>query len=312
MKKYFNIQAEFQKKLYDFSKMTHEEKEKITKEFILSAHKELSEVLDCINWKSHRREDKNFSLSNLTEELIDVFKYLINIAVVWDISPERFDEVFDSKTAVVLQRHKQEFFKAEPGEKVCAIDLDDVLNEFQSYFAKIYNEKHGTSFKTEREIKKNINSLEYAEFKNWWRESGIKAHIPVKTGAPEFTRSLRNKNYRIIIISSRPYKQYSRIFPDTMYWLKKNKITYDDLYFEEDKHLKILKHFPNLSFMVEDNDKYARQVAKEGYRVFLLKEKTLEFIGRSEIMIDEKGKEIIEKLDIVPVQKLNDIIQYIK
>lgn len=276
MKKFFKIQRDFQKKLYDLEKLTHEEKVKLSKDFILAAHKELSEVLDCLEWKNHRKEDKNFVFSNLNEEIIDVFKYIVNICVVWGISSNQFEDVFDSKTMVVLQRYKQEFLKPNDDEKTCAIDLDDVLNEWERFFVDTFNEKYKTKFTSDKQIRNHLGPLKYAEYKHWWRDSGIKRKIPAKCGASSFVKSLKKKGYRIVIISSRPYREYSRIFSDTLWWLKKNHIKFDDIYFEEHKHLKILKHFPKLSFMVEDNKDYAFQVAKEGYRVYLLSKEKVE------------------------------------
>jgi len=299
MKKYFKTQIEHQRRLYDFDNFSEEDKIKLTKDFILSGHKEFSEVLDCIKWKSHRKEDdKRFTLSNLEEELIDVFKYLINICVVWGITPEEFDRVFDAKTEVVLQRFRQEFIKPKKDEKVCAIDLDGVLNEWEQFFIKTFNEANNTKYLSDAEIRKHTNPLDYADFKHWWRDSGIKLNIPVKKHAAEFTRFLKKKKYRIIIISSRPYKKYSRIFPDTMDWLKKYHISYDDVYFEEDKHLKILRHFPRLKFMIEDNERFASQVARAGYRVFLFNQNPTE--------------EIQKNKSVVCVKSLKEIEQYIR
>ncbi|MHB8483650.1 MAG: hypothetical protein ACYDBV_13130 [Nitrospiria bacterium] len=299
MKKYFEEQAEFQKNLYDFDKMSYEEKVKLTKDFVLSAHKELSEVLDCLNWKSHRKEDKMFSPSNLGEEIVDVFKYIINIALVWGIKPEEFDKFFVDKSEVVRQRHKQEFLKAVPGEKVCAIDLDDTLNEWMKTWVTYVNTLTGQNYKDDKEIRASINALEFANMKHVWRESGVKNTAKMKKGASALTKYLKKKGYRIIIISSRPYKQYSRMFPDTLLWLRRNHIAFDDLYFEDNKHLKILKQFPKLSFMVENDEKYVQQVAKEGYRVFHLNE---ECNGLCSLKVKDKdGKNLP---DVPPYDKI--------
>ena len=296
MKKYIEIQKEFQKKLHDIDSMSHEEKVKLSKDFILSAHKELSEVLDCFKWKTHRNEDKNFVSSNLREELVDVFKFFVNLLVLWDINAEEFDKTFDDKTEVVEQRYKQEHIGAKPGEKVCAVDLDDVLNEWHEFFVKTYNEKNGTNFKTDAEIRDATNPLKYYEFKHWWRDSGVKMGIPPKNGAAELTALLKRNGYRIVVISSRPYKEYSRLFSDTISWLRQNNIAFDDVYFDENKHLTILRHFPSLHFMIEDNYSYAKHVAHEGYDVFLL---------------DQDGKYDNEKLSpkIIKVKSIQEIIE---
>lgn len=301
LNKYFKIQKEFQKKLYDIDNISDKEKIEITKMFILSAHKELSEVLECFNWKSHRKEDKRFTHSNLNEEIIDVFKYLINICIMWDISVKDFNQTFDDKTMVVEQRYRQEFMKQSNDEKTCAIDLDDVLNEWEKYIVKTFNFKKNKKYVTIEEIQSKTNPVEYSDFKHWWRDCGIKRKIPVKKGAEELTKYLKEKGYRIIIISSRPYREYSRLFPDTIYWLKKNNITFDDLYFEENKHIKILKFFPKLEFMIEDNPKYAKQVAKEGYIVFLLSNKDI-----------SKQINLSEEKNVIHVKSLQEIIDILK
>jgi FMN phosphatase YigB (HAD superfamily) len=158
--------------------------------------------------------------------------------------------------------------KSSKKEKVCALDLDNTLNEWESFFVKTFNEKNNTSYVSDFEIRSNVNAIQYDEFKHWFRDSGVKVNIPARKGAAEFTRWLKKRGFRIVIISSRPYKEYSRIYPDTIRELKKGKILFDDLYFEENKHLTILKKFPNLKFMVEDNLKYVKQVANEKYKVF--------------------------------------------
>ncbi len=286
--KYFKVQKDFQRKLYTLEKMNMDEKIKLSKDYILCAHQELSEVLDCFKWKSHRKEDKHFSKSNLVEEIIDVFKYIITICYIWDISPKEFDKFFDDKTAVVLQRHRQEFMTAKKNEKVCAIDLDDVLCEWEKHFVEIFNKKYKENLSTDSQIRDHLGPLEYADFKHQFRESGEKRNIPIKKGARQLSEYLKKKGYRIIIISSRPYKDYFRIFSDTIYWLKKNRIKYNDLYFEENKHIKILKRFPNLKFMIEDNQKYAEQVADSGYKVFFLNKEylTIDIYSKNIIRID--------------------------
>ena len=312
MKKYFKIQLDFQKQVYDLSKLTEEEKIEITKTFILCAHKELSEVLDCFNWKTHRKIDTKFVQSNLEEEIIDVFKYLINICIFWNIDEKIFEKAFDKKTEVVLQRRKQEFLKPIKGEKVCAIDLDDTLNEWHKFFVKTFNEKNGTHFLSDAEIRRGTNSLVYADFKHWWRNSGVKKDIPVKKGAAEITKYLKKQGYRIVIISSRPYKQYFRLFPDTIDWLNDNKITFDDIYFEEDKHLKILKYFPELKFMIENDMRYVEQVVREGYKVFYLNEEC-NGAGHFRLIESKTGKELskpngMEKF--VCIHSLDEIKKY--
>ena len=268
LKKLFNVQKKFQKRLYDIETISEEDKIKLSKEFVLAAHKELSEILDCMNWKTHRKEDSRFVKSNLGEEIVDTIKYVLNICLLWGIDYKDFEKFFDDKSAVVDQRHNQEFMIPTPGQKICALDLDDVLCEWEIPYVEYYNEKCKTSYKTYSEIKDNENTIKQLNVKHEWRISGEKRYLPVISGASQFTKELKKLNYRIVIITSRPYKIYSRMFGDTIFWLKNNKIVYDDIYFDDQKHLTILKKFPNLEFVVDDNQKYQTEIKREGYKVF--------------------------------------------
>ena len=66
----FKEQKDFQKYFYDPDNISDEDKIKFTKEYILSMHKELSEILDTLSWKLHRKEDKAKSTHNTLEEII--------------------------------------------------------------------------------------------------------------------------------------------------------------------------------------------------------------------------------------------------
>jgi dimeric dUTPase (all-alpha-NTP-PPase superfamily) len=268
LKKLFDVQKKFQKRLYDLDGLTEDEKIKITKEFVLSAHKELSEILDCFNWKSHRKEDNRFVVSNLGEEVVDTIKYVLNICLIWGIDYKEFEKFFDEKSAVVEQRRNQEFMKQTPGQKVCALDLDDVLCYWEIPYVIYYNKVHGTNYRCYSDIVAKENTIKRLNTKHEWRTSGLKRNLPVVPGASAFTKKLKKLGYRIVIITSRPYKEYSRLFGDTIFWLKKNKIAYDDIYFDDQKHLTILKKFPKLDFMVDDNPKFQAEVSREGYTVY--------------------------------------------
>lgn len=306
LKEIFKEQKDFQKYFYDPDNLSEEEKIKFTKEYVLSIHKELSEILDTIPWKLHRKDDKVKSTTNTLEEIIDCFKFLLNLCIIHGIDDEIFVNAFQRKSAVVRQRYNQEILKRiNKTDKICAIDLDDVLADSSRHFTEVYNDMYATQnpYKTRVQIKKTLNPLEYEEFKEYFRESGIKLNIPIKTGAKELCDFLKSQDYKIIIISARPYERYSRIFSDTLQWLNNNQIQFDAVYFEKDKHLKILREFPNLSFIVEDNPEYARQISNLKYKVFLL---TNESEEESET---ELRKKLGSDKNIVLVDSLFDIIK---
>src|SRR3990167_6711192 len=77
----FQEQKDFQKLFYPIDSLSEEQKVVLSKEYILSCHKELSEVLDSLPWKLHRKNkgDVFYSREQTLEEIIDSFKYLLNV-----------------------------------------------------------------------------------------------------------------------------------------------------------------------------------------------------------------------------------------
>jgi len=105
----FDVQTRFQHHFYQPSNMSMDEKIALSKEYLLSAHKEISEVLDCIPWKSHRRyETKEIDMKELESELIDVVKFLMNVMYIWGIDSEKFIEAFYKKSKEVEERYEKE------------------------------------------------------------------------------------------------------------------------------------------------------------------------------------------------------------
>jgi hypothetical protein len=273
MKKIWQDQLEFNKMFFktkgkDFTKFTLEEKQQWTKEYLLHLVCESTEVLREIKWKMHRKEDdKEVILSNISEESIDIFKFLMGIFQIWGITYEDFVKQYWDKTQVVKQRFEQEHSLTLVNKKKCvALDIDGVLLDWETHFLKYANKKlhkHYTHTK-------DIPTMDYTKVKHEYRDSGAKKNIKAFYDASEFTKKLKKLGYSIVLITSRPYKEYLRIYSDTLFSLKKNDILYDAVYWDEKKHIKILKELPDLKFIVEDNTKFANEIAQEGYEVFLI------------------------------------------
>lgn len=106
--KIWETQREFQKNFYDLENLSEEDKIKLTKEFILSMHRELGEVLNEIPWKLHRANSQDYSIEHVQEELIDVQKFLMNLFLIWGMTPETFYDTFMKKSAIVQARYDEE------------------------------------------------------------------------------------------------------------------------------------------------------------------------------------------------------------
>lgn len=101
---------EIQKKLqFEFLKLdngssfvnkTNTIDESVIKNGILLLVKECMEVLDEFNYKDHILEKKKLNMDNILIEMIDIFKFWLNIVIYLDYSSEQICNVFDKKTLI--------------------------------------------------------------------------------------------------------------------------------------------------------------------------------------------------------------------
>jgi len=104
----FQKQKEFQLNFYNPDNMSEEQKINLTKEFILCMHRELGEILNIIPWKLHRKNTKQYNVDDLKEEIIDCFKYLLNLCLIWNLDSSSFENLFYNKSKIVEERYKKE------------------------------------------------------------------------------------------------------------------------------------------------------------------------------------------------------------
>jgi hypothetical protein len=271
------IQLEYNKKFLkiknnlDISNLSIDIKTKLTKDYILHAIKELSEVLDTLNFKMHRNENKKIIRHNTVEELIDTQKFLWGIFQLWNVDEKEFYSQFLRKSAVVEQRFLQEFYKLSDDKKIIILDIDGVISDYPKCFIDYINKKNNSNFKTIYDLKNNLSQQQIYDFKDDYRNSGIKSILPLKEGIIEFIDKIKEK-YHIVLLSSRPYSKYFRIYADTLEWLEKNKIHYDAIYWDEKKDRNILHNLDlnQIAFVIEDNLYFANKISQLGISVYLM------------------------------------------
>ena len=270
MKEAFDTQIKINE---DKLNLSLDEKQRHTKETVLSLISEITEVLSEINWATYK-QNKEVIQTNVIEEIVDIFKFTLNLAVIWGYNPESFMEEFRRKSLVVEQRFIQSKIlnriRNNIITKICAIDLDGVIVDYPKCFVDFVNDNTKYSFKNYREMKATLSAIEYLDVKNNYRESGAKKTLPIRKGAKGMIKYLKNKGYTIIILSKRPYKKYYRIFADTKHNLDSNNIAFDALLFDSQKHKRILTEIPQLDFIIEDDRIIANEISATGYKCFLV------------------------------------------
>lgn len=154
--------------------------------------------------------------------------------------------------------------------KFVGVDLDGVLCKYPEAWINFINRAMDANYVDLNQAKQQVPFSLYHKLKNQYRRSGIKATLQALPYAQEFMQKLRDKGYIVIILTARPIYEYPEVFRDTIIWLKNNKIVYDTIFASKDKHYKIIKYFPSLQFMVEDNAAKSNEIAKLGYKVYLI------------------------------------------
>ena len=299
LNKIWENQKNFNKNFVDYDNLTDELRQEHTKEYVLMLIDETIELLNEINYKQHRMPKDTLTISNIREEWIDTFKYWLSIGLIWGWTPKTFVDAYFDKSLVVEQRHKQELeLDLKKDERIIGVDIDGVLADYPVSFQNFIKSETGiwvdvNSYDLYEAYEQVISRTDMIQLKHKYRESGQKRYIPICEGAVQFLNNMKKQEYTIVLLTSRPYEQYERIFGDTIHWLHKNKLQYDAILWDEEKNYKAISQFPNMKFMVEDNLKFANNVAKLGYKVYL---------------IDKLYNQGDKHPNVIPVKKLEEII----
>lgn len=95
---------------------TPEEREAKFKENVLYLIKEATEVLDEINYKKHVLSRKKIDIEKVKEELVDIFKFWLNLCLLFDITAEDIFEKFLDKTIIVNDKFRKEAEKVKKND----------------------------------------------------------------------------------------------------------------------------------------------------------------------------------------------------
>lgn len=276
LKEMFRQNLNFQRKIIpNFDKLNMRQRQKLIKDYVLHSISELMELLDSINWKTWSDSAKKFSIVRAKEELIDLQKFNINIALLLGMTAEDFYKEFERKSEVNLQRFVQkELLKLKNKLKLCAIDLDGVIYPYGESFVKFVNDKLDSNFKVGESLSPLVTEIpmkKYLKLKDEYREKYGEIYKNPKPypKVVELLKKLKKKGYHIIILSARPYKKYPNIYIRTLKWLRKNKVPFDFIYWDENKCEKIIKEFTNLKFIIEDNPIEAEKISAFKIKCYL-------------------------------------------
>lgn len=279
--------------------MTPEQRQHWHEKYTLLINKELMEVLDETEYKPHRKITGKMVRSNMLEELVDVFKYWMCLCQTHKVSVDEIMDEYHRKSNVVKQRFFQEKVLKYDG-KIAGVDIDGVLADYPRSFVDFINEQTGrhidshsiTEYGIAEQLVKDfgMNKQEVAMLKHLYRDSGQKRFIPVIEGARQFLDELKYMGYIVVLLTSRPVKEYKRIFADTQYWLANDKLHYDAILFDDAKGERLFKEFgkDKVEFFVDDVASFANGISSNGIKCYLLNKsynKNIQ-IGENVIRVD--------------------------
>jgi len=275
----FKIQKAFTEKLFkekydkNIANFTRDERLRWSKEYILSSAKEIFEMLDELNWKTHRYINKEDSMDNFAEEGIDAFKFLLNLFIINGFDADYFYTKFLEKSIVVDIRYEQEkqLKEAKSSSRVyVAFDIDGILNDYPLNFIRYFNYL-GFDYKSIDEFK-SIDIVSYTAVKKKFRMAGEERNCKPNMPGIELLKKAQDSGYGIILLTARPFNKITRLFFDTIQWLKDNEIHYDFLFFAEEKEEYLINNFnkESIKCVIDDQIDNANKLCKffETYLVF--------------------------------------------
>jgi phosphoglycolate phosphatase-like HAD superfamily hydrolase len=280
-------QAKFQRLVYGpINHLNDVDRTVITKDLLLHLMSEMDEVLRELSWKAKRRQTSHFVRSNVLEEIVDMLKFVMSIAIIWGFTPEAIFAAFMNKSEVVEQRYRQEYPLYEiikTGAKVVALDIDGVLSNwpycFYDFIARFhYKEWRAMETASINEGTQNpfdalpVDPITIRRWKDEYRQSGFKRELNTIPEAVEFTKALHALGYKVVLVTARPYHQYSRIFSDTLYWLQDNQFRYDAIMWAENKEERLMEEFDpaQIALFVDDDPTNVDRVRACGVRAALM------------------------------------------
>jgi hypothetical protein len=232
----------------------------VVKDYVLHLIKEATEVLDEMSWRMHRMDAGEINMGNALEEVIDCQKYVLGLAQVMGYTQDEFMDMFARKSMVVEQRFEQERSLPQLRDEPCVlVDIDGVLSDYpRCYYDWLASQ--GIS----RRDYDTMDLVTRESCKRRYRMSGEKARQPVLAGARELLESTRNIGVRVILFTKRPYSKFYRIYPDTLEWLRANRLPYDAILWANEKGLEALQNFTHILLAIDDDDENMLLYKKAG------------------------------------------------
>lgn len=110
LRRIFQMQAKFNKKFIDPKKMTKKEKILWTMKIKTAMDCEMAELMEQIQYKWWKKYGKKeIDLIEAKYEVVDLFHFLVSIALVWGITAEELMALYNAKMHENISRQKRSY-----------------------------------------------------------------------------------------------------------------------------------------------------------------------------------------------------------
>jgi hypothetical protein len=253
------------------SELTSKQLEDITKNFALAMHGEVSEMMQAVNLKDHRRTEISPNRDLVLYKSVDIFRYCLAMLNLWKISSDEFLTACEDKDDFLHSRHQElENQWSKEKKPVIIVDVDDVLAEFRDCFNQWLEKTY--QIKTDSNDETYYNSVlllshqidPESAFKRFISEGGFR-DLPASKTVPESLAIFRSQGYYIQLLTARRLNNFRCLY-DTHHWLKKNGIVFDSIAFSGEKYLWLTgqEFYSKVAFAIDDSSKHAMEYASHG------------------------------------------------
>jgi len=277
-----------------------QERERLTQEFALALHSEVSSIVREINFKSHEQKRKQIVENSILFEAVDVFRYLLAILNLWGFTAEDFSQAFDDKENYLQIKYVKNAQKWE-GQPVILVDADDVIVEFRKGYSEYLNVKEG--------IDVDVNSKEYyftngipkdfynpeQLFQDFIDQRCLRDLEPI-TPTIQAINDLYDQGYWIQILTARPDWNKTCQY-DTYTWLENSGLKFHKIDFSPEKMIWAAnsEYYDQGSIVcaIDDSAKHAMEYAKHGIKVAApIQPYNGELSGVDNVVMYQNGEEL--------------------
>ena len=298
--KLFEIQKQFSELFRPKEELSVQERERLTQEFALALHSEVSAIVREINFKSHEQKRKQIVENSILFEAVDVFRYLLAILNLWGFSAEDFSQAFDDKENYLQIKYVKNAQKWE-GQPVILVDADDVIVEFRKGYSEYLNAMEG--------IDVDVNSKEYyftngipkdlynpeqlfQDFIDQRRLRDLESITPTI----QAINDLYDQGYWIQILTARPDWNKTCQY-DTYTWLENSGLKFHKIDFSPEKMIWAAnsEYYDQGSIVcaIDDSAKHAMEYAKHGIKVAApIQPYNGELSGVDNVVMYQNGEEL--------------------